>query len=185
MTFDYPGYDLKFIQKRRCKDASEHLFTLIFKFHSPITKYSYILSADYHKEDVFGVKFYAQKDKRSDFKYNKIINKGDLGNILVTCAKIIPILLQNYPTASFGFIGSRTVDESSKKAEAYSNNQRFKIYRYIVSTKFGNQTFEHFEYEMISGYLLVNKSNKEIEEKERAIVEMFTRTYNTLPDLTI
>ena len=169
MIFNYSGYDLNFIQNKPCRDSSSHLFTSVFKFYSPVTRYFYILNADYHQEDVFGIKFYAKKDSHSDFKYNKIINKGDLGNILVTCARVVPILLQKYPTASFGLIGSRTVDDNSKKVENYSNNQRFKIYKYLISTKFGIQTFEHFEYQAISGYLLVNKKNNDIPQKERTV----------------
>ena len=185
MKFNYSGYALKFIQKKPCKDESAHELTVIFKFHSPLTRLHYIINADYHKEDVFGIKFYAQKDSKSDLKYNKIINKGDLGNILITCAKAVPILLKKYPSASFGFIGSRSVDEKSLKAEDYHNNQRFKIYKYLVKKKFGTRTFEHFEYKTLSGYLLINKHNKDIQKKERAIVKMFSETYNHLPDLTL
>src|SRR5690606_8146966 len=94
-----------------------------------------------------------------DYKYSKIINKGDVGNILITCAKAIPLILQQHPTASFGFVGARTLDKASGKVESYNNNQRFTIYSYIVAQKFGKITFEHMEYPEISGYLLINRHN--------------------------
>ncbi len=182
MNFNYPGYNLKFIQKSNCKDKSAHLFTIVYKFFSPITKYNYIINADYHEEDVFAIKFYSTKDKRSDYKYNKIVNKGDLGNIFISCAKVVPLLLLEYPTASFGFCGARTVDFKSKKVENYINNQRFRIYKNIVSMKFGTKTFTHYEYDLISSYLLINnKSNVIISEKN--IKKMFSSNYNNLPDL--
>ena len=183
MTFDYPGYELKFVQKRPCKDGSPHLFTLIFKFYSPVTKYFYILHADYHAEDVFAIKFYAKPHRKSEFKYSKITNRKDLGNILVTCAKAIPLLLLQYPNASFGFAAARSIDKKTKKVEDLPSNQRFETYRYIIKTKFGTKTFAHFDYPRISSYLLVNKNCGDVEEKEQALKTMFQETYNTLLDI--
>ncbi len=182
MNFNYPGYQLKFIQQFICKDKSSHLFTIVYKFYSPITKYYYILHADYHEEDVFAIKFYCSKDKRSDYKYNKIVNKGDLGNILITCAKVVPLLLVKYPTASFGFCGARTVDLESRTFKNYINNQRFRLYKKIISMKFGAVTFTHYEYEEISSYLLINNASDVVVSEER-IKKMFINTYVDLPDL--
>tara|TARA_R110000868_G_C10961540_1_gene768571 strand:- start:258 stop:806 length:549 start_codon:yes stop_codon:yes gene_type:complete len=182
LTFDYPGYTLNFIQKTKCNDKSDHLFSIVYKFHSPITKYNYIINAEYHKQDIFAIKFYCVKDKRSKYKYNKIVNKGDIGNIMITCAKVIPLLINDYPAASFGFCGARTVDLKSRKAESYSNNQRFRIYKKIVSLKFGTKTFTHYEYDEISSYLLVNNL-VDVILSEKKIKNMFRQTYNNLPDL--
>lgn len=183
MTFEYIGYNLNFIQKRPCKDASSHLYTLVYKFYSPVTKYNYILHAEYHEENVFAIKFYCKKDKRSDYKYNKIVNKGDVGNIFITCAKVVPLLLSEYPTSSFGFSGARSIDFKSKKVENYTNNQRFRLYKHVASLKFGTKTFTHFEYEKISSYLLINNDCANVNSNETKIKNMFRKTYNTLPDL--
>lgn len=183
MTFDYPGYDLHFIQKEGCRDETAHLFSYVYKFHSPITGYHYILRADYHEEDVFAIKFYCKKDKRSTYKYSKIVNKGDLGNILITCAKAVPLLLQQFPTASFGFMGARTLDKASGKVESYAHTQRFRVYSNIVALKFGKVTFEHIEYPEVSGYILINRQSGNIIAKEAAIKSMFVATYNNLPDI--
>lgn len=183
MTFDYSGYELKFIQKQPCRDQSFHLFTLIYKFFSPVTKYHYILRAEYHEGDVFAIKFYCKKDKRSDFKYSKIINRGDIGNILITSAKVIPLLLSDYPTASFGLSGARSIDFQTLKVEDYNNNQRFRIYKHIIALKFGTITFAHYEYEKISSYLLINKNCDNVQKKEKELVKMFSLTYHNLPDI--
>ena len=124
-------------------------------FYILLTKYWYILNADYHNEDVFAIKFYCKKDSKSDYKYSKIINKGDFGNILVSCAKVIPLLLETYPTASFAFCASRSVDSKNNTVEQLPLNQRFQTYRYIAEKKFGPITFTHFEYPHISCYLMV------------------------------
>jgi len=91
VEFNYSGYPIKFIQKDRCKDSSEHLSSHIFKFYSPKTQYHYIIRAEFHREGVFAVKFYCKKDRKSDFKYSKIVNKGDIGNIVISSLKVIPI----------------------------------------------------------------------------------------------
>jgi hypothetical protein len=183
LTFNYPGYELKFIQKSPCKDITGHKFTLVYKFYSPKTKYWYIINADYHECNVFAIKFYCKKDKHSEFKYSKIVNKGDVGNILISCAKLISILLASYPKASFGFSASRSVDSNNKTVEPYKVNQRFKTYKFIIQQRFGNITFTHFEYPEISCYLLVNNDHDNVSRIEREIVNMFSESYETLMDL--
>lgn len=91
MTFDYNGYDLKFIQCDKCNDESKHLYTKIYKFFSPITHYSYIIRAEYHELDVYAIKFYCKQFRHSDFKYSKIVNKGDFGGYW-WLAKSCPLL---------------------------------------------------------------------------------------------
>ncbi|WP_412468281.1 hypothetical protein [Pedobacter sp. KLB.chiD] len=183
MRFDVPGYPLIFIQKELCKDTSAHEFTYIYKFRSPATRYNYILRADYHNEDVFGIKFYAQPHRHSDLKYSKITNRGDVPNILVSCLSVVPILLAQHPTASFGFIGARTVDKASQRIEGHQNTQRYRIYKELVKEKIGELTFEHVDYEQLSGYLLLNRAAGNLKIKEAAIIDMFTETYNNLLDV--
>lgn len=183
MIFHSPGYPLEFIQRRICRDSSAHLFTLIYKFRSPVTHYAYILHADYHKENVFALKFYAQKDKRDEYKYSRITNKGDVFNILITCLRVVPIILNEYPTSSFGFIGSRTIDRHSGTVEDYRNTQRFRVYCGIVESTIGGQTFAHYSYKEVSGYLLVNRNALDLDAKEQLIIRMFADTYNELPNI--
>jgi len=137
-----------------------------------------------NEENVFALKFYAKKDRRSDYKYSKLTNKGDVGNILITCLKVIPLILMDYPNVSFGFVGSRTIDKASRTVEDFKNNQRFRVYRKIVEKKVGFHIFEHFTYEFISGYLLINKHGQQsIENRLKAIIKMFADTYQDLPGL--
>lgn len=183
MIFKSPGYPLKFIQRRPCRDASAHQFTLIYKFLSPVTHYAYVIHADYHDENVFALKFYAQKDSKDDYKYSRITNKGDVFNILISCLRVVPLILQDFPAASFGFIGSRTIDRVSGTVEDYRNTQRFRVYCGIVAATIGEQTFAHYSYEEVSGYLLINRAGPDIDAKEQVISRMFAATYNELPNI--
>ena len=181
MTFDFPGYPLIFIQEQRCKDGSAHEYTRIYKFFSPITRYHYIVRAEYHKENVFAIKFYCKKDRKSEFKYSKIVNKGDLGNIIMSCAKVIPLLLTSHPNASFSFAASRSVDIKTKTQEQRDHTQRFRLYSYMIPLKFGPGTFEHYAYDQISCYLLYNKISN---SPKTAIENMFINCYRTLDALS-
>lgn len=182
MTFDYSGYDLKLIQVQRVQDGTDHLRTHIYKFFSSHTKYQYIIRAEHHSGDVFAIKFYCKKDKRSNYKYSKIINKGDCGNIIISCAKVIPLLLEQYPTASFAFAASRSVDVGNRIIEDFQQNQRYKLYCYMIPIKFGEKTFWHYAYDQISSYILHNKSAN-ISKSE--IENMFKNTYQNLYGINI
>jgi hypothetical protein len=180
MTFDYPGYPLSFIQRQRCLDETAHQFSWIYKFFSLVTRYFYILRAEQHEGNVFAVKFYCKKDRRSEFKYSKIVNKGDLGNIVMSCATVIPLLLQQFPGASFAFAASRSVDTKNKLIESGDLTQRYLLYAYMIPAKFGTQTFEHIQYELISSYLLLNR-NAPLPLTQ--IENMLKATYPNLRDL--
>jgi hypothetical protein len=131
----------------------------------------------------FALKFYAQKDSKSDFKYSNSINRGDVFNILITCLNAIPIILDDYPGASFGFIGARTIDQVSKRVEDYEKTQRFRVYSQLVADMIGDKSFAHFTYEKVSGYLLINKDLPGVKRKENLIKRMFTTTYINLLDV--
>ena len=166
-----------------CDDTTDHLYTYVYKFFSTVTKYFYILNADYHNEDAFAIKFYCKKDRGSIYKYSKIINKGDLPNILVTCAKVIPLLLEKYPTASFAFGASSSVDSKNNLQEPLAKNQRFEVYTYLVSRKIGRVTFKHKKFPKISCYMLINRNCDDINKKERKLKKIFKRTYPNLASI--
>ena len=175
MTFDFPGYELNFIQREPCRDGSAHITTYIYKFFSPVTGYQYIVRAEYHTTNVFTIKFYCKKDRSSDYKYSLIKNKGDLGNIIMTCAKVIPLLLNQFPAASFAFSAARSFDTRSKTIEPLCRTQRYRLYCEMIPKKFGQQTFSHHINDDISSYLLYNRqSNFSLNE----IQDMFRATYN-------
>ena len=184
MLLTSTGYSLKFIQADPVNDSSDHLKSYIFKFFSEKNKLHYVVRAEYHKHDFFAVKFYAKKDRKSDRKYNIVTNKGDVANILITCAKSIPYLLQLFPGASFGFIGSRTVDFSSEKVEGFVNNQRFRLYNYHLPQLIGNETFFHVSFRTASSYALINKTNKDMEKYKEFVKQMVIDTYDEILEIS-
>jgi hypothetical protein len=104
-----------------------------------------------------------------------IKNKGDLGNVIMTAAKVIPELLVAFPTASFAFAAARSYDPVSKTIEPMQNTQRYRIYCGMVPAKFGQQTFSHHINREISSYLLYNRqSHYSLTEMQ----DMFRATYD-------
>lgn len=181
--FTSKGYNLKFIQRTAIKDGSSHLYRYIYTFISTSTQLKYVLWADYHDHDFFAIKFYAQKDSKCDHKFSKIINKGDTSNILITCVKVIPTLLETHPKASFGFVGARSLDKKSGTVESHIKTQRYRIYTSLVSTVIKTKTFDHYDYEKISGYILINKTHGDTSEKEKRIKDMLISTYQEIFDI--
>lgn len=176
------GYNLTFVQKRECKDDTKHLYTLIYSFYSPITTHKYVVLAQYYSCDVFAVKFYSKRHKKSERKYSIVTNCGDIFKIIQTCIDLVVKLINDNPRSSFGFIASRTIDKS-KRVEPIENNQRYLVYKRYFA-RIGSEIFDHFEFDNASAYLLINKkSSTQTTDLKNSITNMFKETYPDLLEL--
>lgn len=156
-------YPLYFIQKASPGNGDAFNLSYIFKFYSERTdryqRLKYIVRAELY-DDVIAVKFYAARDRKLEKKYNRIIHAhGYSGAVRVffTCAMVVSKLYQMYPKCSFVVCGAESDDVVSGKVEDKRNNQRFRIYRTMALQLFGRNTFEHYQYEDASAYLLMNR----------------------------
>lgn len=57
--------------------------------------------------------------------------------IFMTCASIVPLILQEFPLASFVINGAQSLDLESNKIEGRANNQRFRLYKNMATQLFG------------------------------------------------
>lgn len=173
-------YPLYFIQKASPGKGDAFDFAYIYKFYSERTpryqRLKYIVHAESY-EDVFAVKFYAARDRKLDNKYNRIIKAhGYTGAVrtFMSCASAITDLHAKFPSYSFVVSGAESNDLESDKVEGEENNQRFRIYRTLALQLFGRETFEHYQQEEVSTYMLVNRSQcKDTGEKVCQIKEIF------------
>jgi len=179
LIFIKEPYELIYIMKEYEEDNSDHVFTNLYRFTSTDNGLTYILRAEYHKGDVFGIKFYAKPHANSKKKYSLLTNKGYALRIFQTCASVVPLLLKEYPAASFGLIGSRLLDEMREEIELPQRNIRFRIYEKVARDLFGEETFKHYSYPRISGYLLLNRKNN-IKQSKEFIEEMFIQNYRDI-----
>jgi len=177
-VLDSEGYNIKYVQKSSPGKSDDFIFAHIFKFHT-CDGMKYIIRAEMHKYDTFAIKYYASIHKKLDNKYNMLTNKHKPIKIFITCASVLPKLLEMNPTASFAFNASRTIDFANDKIEGYNTNQRFRIYRHIADALIGRGTFEHYEFPEMSSYLLVNRNFcDDTDTKKEEIKNMFLDLYN-------
>ena len=179
-------YDIHFIQKASPTNSGDAFdFSYIYKFYTERTeKYQrlkYIIRVE-AIGDVFAIKFYTARDKKLDNKYNRIIQAHSYSQtlrIFLTCANVVPLLLPNYPLASFVINGAQTMDKKSDKIENKVNNQRFRLYKYVAEQLFGNSIFQDYEFPEVSSYLIVNRSScQDVELKKNEIKERLFNLYN-------
>lgn len=156
-------YPLYFIQKASPGNGDAFDLSYIYKFYSERTeryqRLKYIVRAEVYG-DVIAVKFYAARDRKLEKKYNRIIHAhGYSGAVRVffTCAMVVSELYRMFPKHSFVVCGAESDDVASGKVEDKRNNQRFRIYRTMALQLFGRNTFEHYQYEDASAYLLMNR----------------------------
>lgn len=117
-----------------------------------------------------------------DFRDNMLIQPILKGTVNANIYKD-PMLLAKHPEASFGFIGSRTIDRLANRVEKYQKTQRYRIYKELVLEKIGKATFKHVDRPEMSGYLLLNKKPGKLKTREKAIMAMFEVTYNDIFDV--
>ncbi len=177
-------FELKFIQRIPPRVGDDFEYAYIYSFWTDecngIRGVKYVLRAEKF-EDTFAIKFYAQKDSGSVHKYHKILQLHDYKSALrvfVTCASVVPVILENHPDASFVVMGAQSIDEIGNM-EQMDTDQRFRIYRYIATRLFGRVLFEHYEYTQASTYLLLNKTDcDDVNQKQERIKNMFSLIYD-------
>ena len=178
-------YQIHFIQKSSPTASNKEFnFSYIYKFYTNKTdnyqRLKYIIRTECI-DDVFAVKFYAARDRKLDEKYNRIIKAHNYTytlRIFLTCAHIVPLILEKHPMSSFVINGAQSMDIRDK-IEGKCNNQRFRLYKNVAMRLFGKQLFEHYEYKEISSYLMINKTEcLNIEEKKERIKKTFLEIYD-------
>ena len=160
-----------FIQKASPNVGDAFDFAYIYKFYSNrkdiCQRLKYIVRVEV-TNDIFAIKFYAARDKKLDNKYNRILkmhNYTETLRIFMTCASIVPLILQKFPLASFVINGAQSLDLESNKIEGRAND--------------GKERFEHYEFIEISSYLMVNKKEcSDIERKKDRIKETLLNLYD-------
>jgi hypothetical protein len=160
------------VQKSSPKKSDDFLFVNIYKFFTD-RKLKYIVRAEMYENETFTIKYYASIHKKLDDKYSRLTNQYNAHKIFMVCISIFLKLLEKYPNVSFAINGSSTIDIKHDKIEGKKENQRFRIYAYIIDKLVGHKTFEHYVFPELSSYVLVNKTNKDTDAHKDKIKDMF------------
>lgn len=110
----------------------------------------YIVHVEEYEDEVFVVKFYMKRHKRSPDKYRLLSHMRDMQGIVRTCIEIMLEVYRKRPFASFGFLGMPNSDE------ARGNTQRYRIYKYVMQNFFPPTVFRHYPLDTHSAYLMLN-----------------------------
>jgi len=134
-------------------------------------------------EECFIYKFFTdEQTKGGKTRYiastNRFTFKGVI-KVILTCAKLIPEMMEIFPNASFVIKASEGIDLQTNTEEQESNNQRFRIYKYALNQVIGNENFQHYEYPDISVYFLINKRDcDDLEDKHERIKKELIGKFN-------
>ena len=184
MIITNKAYPLKFIQRKQKWFKSPYISRYIFTFISSRKRLHFVIEIDEFEYNFFAIKFYPKQLKRSADKYNLITNNGDIIRILLSCASSIPIILEKNKLASFGFIGSRSKSKKNRLfVESFHQNKRYRVYSALIQEVIGDKIFDHFEFNNLSGYLLLNKANSNPQKLKNAIQTMIQHEFEFMDNL--
>lgn len=153
----------------------KHLLkTHIYRFKTE-GRTPYIVHVEEYPGHIFIIKFFRKKDRNNKNRFNIVTNEGRCTKIVTTCIRILVSILHKVPDASFGFLGAHTVTKS--EVESKTNTQRFRIYKFAMENRIGENLFVHSMDEIHSTYLMVNKANKKpdafVEKARKMFEEIF------------
>jgi hypothetical protein len=118
----------------------------------------YICLVEKFARNIYIVKYYPATFGKSKKKYHVLFNDEKPARIIGTCIRIMLHHYQLDPLASFGFVGTNSINKKGK-VEAKANTQRYRVYKYAVIGLFGSQSFAHSRSARRSAYLMINRKN--------------------------
>ena len=151
MTDGYPfSFDMK--DMRGADDLME--YTLQYHFESEKSHHVYIVRAEKYANNTYCVKFYDRASKGDTDKYSVKSGTFEVRTILYSVMNVMQHILEEDPKASFFFIGAN--DDKDVRGRA---TRRFRVYHNFATSAVGEEQFEHFRFDNLSLYILVNKRN--------------------------
>lgn len=170
----------------------KHFYSFKVMFKGNPEKYT----VEFHEYSfqMFVGKYYPTRFSSDKNKYALVFdeNRGVIftAKVLRTVQNIFLKVFKKYPTASFGFIGEPKKNKKikTKKSKGYrilrdeelARTKRFQLYRKICLRDIGIKNFTLYENEALSAILLINNSNKDLEDYKRKVTEMMKRNYSAL-----
>ena len=140
------------LRKKEPPLKKEHIYSF-----TSIHKTKYIVHVEEYSNDLFLLKFHLKKHQRNKDKYLVLTQENNCPKgILSGVLSIALDILRKNEMASFGFIGSPTVNELYNE-DYLKNTKRFKVYAKLAITFFDPDHFIHHQDVNHSSYLLINK----------------------------
>ena len=152
MTTERKGYPFTFDMRdlRGVDDLME--YTLQYKFESAKSHHVYIVRAERYIKHAYCIKFYDCENAADKNKYSIKSGTFEVRTILYTIMNVMQHILEEDMDASFFFIGAE--DDKDERGRA---TRRFRVYHHFAASVVSDDSFEHFRYDDLSLYILVNK----------------------------
>lgn len=170
MLDSYPYYFIK-----NCNDENYAEKVKLYRFKSTKSRKTYIVRVEKYPHSVYVIKFYLKNHSLSKNKYRLLTNDFEPRRIIYSCINILNGIYREDEKSSFAFVGSNLENEE------LANNKRFRFYKTIVTTLFGDTIFLHYESIEKSAYLLLRRT--ELEEKPK-ILRYIQNYFNTVYELS-
>jgi len=142
----------------------------------------YLVEVEVYAFDIYVIKFFLKKHKRSPLKYNILTNENRCSKVVSTCIRIMLEIHHKNPFASFGFIGANTIDRQTGYEESMQTTKRFIVYRRAMFALFGTETFTHYVDAGHSAYLMISNKNDSVESIKESAKKMFDDIFPQLAD---
>lgn len=147
-----PFYGSEFIMhKAPTCTGMEHID--LWRFKSTKSGKIYLVDVEVYSKHIYGVKFYLKSQAHKANRYQYKTNDFEPRRIVMSVMQIMRHYYEVDPFSSFAFIGENC--EGEQKALC----KRFRFYRSMVNTYFGQDCFEHRSDESLSAYLLLRRTS--------------------------
>lgn len=147
------GYPFVFVMNDKTDADDKLLYTMQYRFKSTKSHFTYIVRVEKYINHCYCLKFYNKTTSESKNKYSLRTNTFEARTIFYTLYHIMMDVLNKDNRASFFFIGA-----DDEKDEIGKSTRRYRIYRRFVSSSVSNNVFEHFRFNELSLYILVNRN---------------------------
>ncbi|MCM1452253.1 MAG: hypothetical protein NC102_08335 [Clostridium sp.] len=142
-------YESKFLM--RSQDPSTLRIFDLWTFKSKKSNKRFIVEVENFDHDFLGIKFYWKAVADSKNRYSILTNDYEPRRIVLSCINVMMHYFNKNPFVSFGFVAS---PDSNPKANC--SNKRMRLYRRMMLTYFGPQTFTQRYDSKNELYVLVN-----------------------------
>lgn len=137
----------------RSKDPATLRIIDIWGFTSTKSNKRYIVEIEHFSKHFLGIKFYWKGVSDSKNRYSLLTNDYEPRTIIMSCIHIMLDYFINDKCSSFGFVAANNINETSSQ---FKPNKRFRFYRRMMLSIFGEQTFTQVYDKNSSLYVLIN-----------------------------
>lgn len=166
----------------RSQDPSTLRIIDLWAFKSAKSRKRYIVEVELYSNHFIGLKFYWKGVVNSKDRYSLLTNDYEPRTIVMSCVYIMLEYFRKDNCASFGFVAANDLPQSKNLAVP---NKRFRFYRRLMLSIFGDQTFVQGYDINNSIYLLINRGMLQegsvtIKQIEQEISKLYEGEYSLI-----